>query len=134
LEDAVEQTTAAIYETVDKKGNQTENFEVFLVVQRGMDIAFFEYHTDTTNLTEQGIYHFKGCVSLTTEYNNFQIITLPDDLILLYNKAERLQKSSTTREEAAQYPVPCVFHLRRHAQQIDYIFRYMAENEPRSLV
>ena len=53
LEDAVFQTTAAIYETVDKKGNQTEkeNFEVFLVVQRAMDIAFFGYHTDTTNLT-----------------------------------------------------------------------------------
>jgi hypothetical protein len=54
----------ATAETVDTKGNTfPDEFEVFVVVQSGLKITFFEYHNYQNNLDEE-IRNFRGCVSL----------------------------------------------------------------------
>ena len=65
LEEAIEQTVDAIVETIDTKGSTSGDYEVFVIVQRGLDIAFFEYHSDRDNLTGENIPNIMGCVSLT---------------------------------------------------------------------
>ena len=64
LEDALVQVCDTIAETVDTKGNTfPDEFEVFVVVQSGLKITFFEYHNYQNNLDEE-IRNFRGCVSL----------------------------------------------------------------------
>jgi len=62
FEDALDQVVNEIEETLQSQ------MEVYVVVQRGTKIGFFEYHNDVSNLDEEGISHFKGCVSLTQDY------------------------------------------------------------------
>ena len=120
--------------------------EVYVVVQRGTKIGFFEYHNDVTNLDEEGISHFKGCVSLTQGYTSradsdsppvYQkpvLKNLPKDLDLLYHNYTRLRKKTDDRNEAASYEIPCVFDLDKHEKEIDYLFDHMAKHEPRSSI
>lgn len=66
IEDALAQLCDALLETVDMKGNANDNqFEIFAVVQAGLDIGFFEYHSDESNLDEENIPHFRGSPKIT---------------------------------------------------------------------
>lgn len=66
---ALNQLCKAIIKTVYHKGNSSrDEYEVFPVVQVGLDIGFFEYHTDQSNLEEEGIPHNDDCVSITEYY------------------------------------------------------------------
>ena len=140
MEDALDQLTKAIIETTDEKGNADESaFEVYAVVQCGLKIAFFEYHSDEGILDEQGIPHFRGCVSLTQDYkikgqdaiaieNKF----IPNDLERLFFNADKLKNETPIRRDAKDYPTPCVFDLIKHEKEVHAVFQYMESHVPRS--
>lgn len=64
FEDALDQLANSIEESIDSQ----QIFEVYAVVQAGLKIGFFEFHSDQSNLDEEGIPHFRGFVSLTQHY------------------------------------------------------------------
>lgn len=144
MEKALDQLCKAIHKTVYYKGNTSDDeFEVFAVVQVGLDIGFFEYHFDESNLEEEGIPHFRGCVSLTEDYLLGEEMTKPvankpNDLNMLYFNTDRLGQEldnpddQETRDEAKKYTTPCIYNLERHQQEIHDIFLNMADNKPRS--
>lgn len=133
LEDALAQTVQDIEETMEN------TIEAYIVVQRGTKIGFFEYHNDISNLDEEGIPHFRGCVSLTQTYTIEGVDTpvinvVPNNLDHLYHNYSRLRKQTDTREDAALYNIPCVFDLDKHETEINFLFHHMANIEPRSSV
>lgn len=133
FEDALSQVVKEIEETME------EIIECFVVVQCGTRIGFFEYHNDQSNLNEEGIPHFRGCVSVTEDYSIEGRMTSimtnkPQDLQPLYHNHEKLRKKTDLREEARRYQTKCVFDLINHAEDVDKIFYHMANNPPRSSV
>lgn len=135
IEDALVQLCESLEETVDKKGNlENSEFEIFAVVISGLEIGFFEFHMDSSNLE---VPHFRGCVSLTQDHNSMGKLKVPiphkpNDLQKLYLKGDNLKKHTSTRLEAEMYTTPCIFNLEKHQQQVHDIFKYMANNKPRS--
>ena len=63
FEKALYQARKHIRQTLEDESDFTK--ECFVIVQRGMDIGFFEYHARTEDLDNYAIQHFRGCVSLT---------------------------------------------------------------------
>lgn len=137
-EEALNQLCDAILETIDSKGNSGESeFEVYAVVLSGLEIRFFEYHSDQSNLDEECIPHFRGCVSLTEDYfiNGVHQVVLhnkPQDLENLFFDSGRLRKETSVREEAKAYKTPCFFNLNKHQEEIHFLFQHMEKNKPRS--
>lgn len=138
IEDALVQLCESLEETVDEKGNTSgSEFEIFAVVQSGLEIGFFEFHMDRSNLDELGVSHFRGCVSLTQDYMiqgslPVPILNKPNDLKKLYSNYVGLTKSTPVRVEAGKYTTPCIYNLEKYPQEIHDIFQYMANNKPRS--
>lgn len=133
FEDAVAQVVSEIANTMESK------MEAYVVVQHGTKIAFFEYHNDVSNLDEEDIPHFKGCVSLTQSYligeeYSSVINNLPDDLDKLYHNYRRLKNKTEIRTEAALYDIPCVFDIDKHEYWINFLFHPMVNNEQRSSI
>lgn len=138
MEDALAQLCASLVETLDEKGNiEDDQFEIYVVVQAGTDIGFFEYHSDLSNLDEEGIPHFRGCVSVTQDYEiggtlTSILVNKPADLKNLYYNQENLKASNAIRVDAKNYVVPCIFNLEEHQEEIHFIFQYMENNKARS--
>lgn len=133
LEDALAQLVEEIEETMEYI------IEAYFVVQRGTKIAFFEYHNDVSNLDEEDIPHFRGCISLTQGYLINEVYSTvlanpPQDLENLFHDFDRLKKETDIREESSLYLEPCVFDLDKHEQEINFLFHHMANKEPRSSV
>lgn len=133
FEEAIVQLVNEIAETAE------DLIEVYVVVQRGTKIGFFEYHNDVSNLDEENITHFRGCVSLTQYYkingnDTHVLINKPNDLEHLYHSYEKLRKTNKIREDANDYDIPCVFDLDKHEREINFLFYHMANNPPRSSV
>ncbi len=137
-QDGLIQLCKALQFTLDTKGyTYPGEFEVFAVVQCGLQIGFFEFHSDQSNLDEEGIPHFQGCVSLTQDYEIKGKISAvmdnkPNDLEELYTNYDKLRKQTSERADAKEYHTPCFFHLEKHQQQVHNLFQYMEMNEPRS--
>ena len=94
FEKALDQVIKDIAATMDRQGSTSDDvYETFVVIQRGMDIALFEYHNYETILNGDGIYNFKGCVSLTQ--NSYGPAVIPaasvQNLKPLFYDAERLR-------------------------------------------
>lgn len=147
FEDALNQLATAIPFAVDSLGYSSKDvFEIFAVVVIGTDIGFFEYHSDITDLDEEGIDHFNGCVSFTTSYpiegetkKIFEDDQIPRDLKSLFYHEERLRTFKDPDKEqlrvvAKQYLVPCVFSLKKHPKEIEFMFKHMVGNVARSSV
>lgn len=140
MEKALDQVITAIVETVDEKGNRGEGaFETFVVVQRGLDIGFFEYHNDVSNLDEEKIPHFRGCVSLTEDYEvggqmKRVLAAKPNGLKKLYFDDEHLTSTDEVRDDAKDYETDCIFNLEQHAREIEFLFHHIATQNPRSSV
>lgn len=138
IEDALVQLCESLEETIDTKGNTHDGeFQVFAVVQSGLDIGFFEFHMDQTILDEENIPHFRGCVSLTEDYiiNRVSLVPMPhkpNDLQNLFFNHHNLKKNTPIRSDAKKYTTPCIFNLEKHQQEVHYLFQYMEKNEPRS--
>lgn len=135
LEEALNQVVEEIAETMES------SIEAYVVVQRGTKIAFFEYHNDISNLDDEGIPHFRGCISLTQSYNiqgkeKAVLNNKPNDLENLYQNYDRLRKKTDLRDEAKEYEEPCVFDIGKpeHEDYINLLFHHMANKEPRSSV
>jgi hypothetical protein len=77
FEKALDQATKHIRTTIEE-GSETVK-ECFVVVQRGLDIGFFEYHARQEDLDEQSIPNFRGCVSLTQVFSTDQDMPYTDD-------------------------------------------------------
>ena len=136
IEDALTQTTNSITETMDQQGSSRAlKYDAFVVIQRGMEIAFFEYHNDASNLNEEGVDNVDGCVSLTQTHKvggvKKEIIPAPEGAKLLFREASGV-KLSPERKRAKAYTTPCVLDLRQHEKEIDFLFHYMATNDPRT--
>lgn len=63
FEKALDQATKHIRATIEEESDTVK--ECFVVVQRGLDIGFFEYHARQEDLEYYDIPNFRGCVSLT---------------------------------------------------------------------
>jgi hypothetical protein len=145
-EEALNQLCDAILETIDWKGNKfgEDQFEVYALVQSGVEIGFFEYHSDQSILDEENIPHFRGCVSLSQDYfikGQFQVVMRdkPTDLRNLYTDFERLKTArlkdedkKELRQDAYDYTTPCFFDLNKHQEEIHFLFQHMLHNVPRS--
>lgn len=78
FEKALDQATKHIRETIEEESDTVK--ECFVVVQRGLDIGFFEYHARQEDL--EGIPNFRGCVSLTQVYRTEEDMPYTDDDIM----------------------------------------------------
>jgi hypothetical protein len=147
FEDALNQLAETIPFAVDKLGYTVKGvFEMFAVVVIGTDIGFFEYHNDITNLDEEKIDHFRGCVSFTTSYSINGVMTrifehdqIPVGLKSLFFNEKRLgdpkdPETKELRKEAQEYTVPCVFSLNQHQNEIEFMFKHMVEKAARASV
>lgn len=134
FEEALAQVVFEIEETME------DTIEVFVVVQCGMRIGFFEYHNDQSILNEEGIPHFRGCISLTQSYHIGNALTHafpnhPQDLgRLRYDYDSRLkdEKRKDIRDDARDYQVPCIFDIARHENDVNALFHHMVSHAPRS--
>jgi hypothetical protein len=71
LEKAVNQATSSMAQSVDNLGG---SFAIYLVIVKGKDIAFFEYHNDRSNLYEDGVQNHKGAIPYNrVKYNALDI-------------------------------------------------------------
>jgi len=147
FEDALNQLALAIPLAVDELGySAKDTFEIFVVVVIATDIGFFEYHNDISNLDEEGIDHFRGCVSFTTSYHIDGVMTkifeddqIPNNLKPIFYNEKKLRTPADVnkqklRKEAKEYPVPCVFSLKEHQKEIEFMFKHMVEKAARSSV
>jgi hypothetical protein len=108
------QLANSIEQTIDSQ----QTFEVYAVVQVGLEIGFFELHSDRSNLDEEEIPHFRGCIFLTQHYwigneENVIMEDLHDDVDKLYFNAESLKINPEMRREAEEYPIPCIFDIEK---------------------
>ena len=134
------QAVKDIAATIDDWGFNPDNgFEVFVIVQRGLDIGFFEYHNAQSNLDEDGIPHFRGCVSLTQDIPCSEPAVVPSttaglrtlmfDDARLRTLADRDQQE--VREVAWSYETPCIFNINDHEAEINLIMNHMLIKRPR---
>lgn len=135
FEDALDQLANSIEESIDSE----QIFEVYAVVQAGLKIGFFEFHSDQDNLDEEEIPHFRGFVSLTQHYwigDEEKIIMedLPNDMEKLFFNSTRLRKDTEIRRQAENYTIPCVFDIEKHPQEVHKLFCHMVNEKPRSSV
>ena len=119
--------------------------EMFVIVQRGMDIGFFEFLSYTNMMVDAGITHFRSCVPLTYLHKDLLfghegaksameqfIAALPVTVNrLLYDHPGRRSTGSTA--EADEIDTPCVFNLELHKDEIDFLFHYIATQSPRKM-
>lgn len=138
MENALNQAVKDIAMTIDDKGYQTDSkTEAFVIIQRGLDIGFFEYHNDIDNLEEEYIDHFRGCVSLTQDQRNGDAV-VPDTtpgLKMLMFEDEKLRvlgdtEEQSIREDARQYGTPCIFNLNTHEHEINILINHILTQEP----
>jgi hypothetical protein len=140
------QAVKDIASTIDRKGNEDKDksaFEVFIIVQTGLDIGIFEYYNGASDLDQEGIDHLKGCVSLTQSilsYDNtknsygsvhravappttagLKRLMFDDEVLRTVENAE----DRAVRDEAWSYQTPCIFNTDDHEVEIDLIIRYM---------
>lgn len=100
FEDALDQLANSIEESIDSQ----QIFEVYAVVQAGLKIGFFEFHSDQDNLDEEGIPHFRGFVSLTEHYwigdeEKIIIEDLQNDVEKLFHETEKGYRNTTASRE-----------------------------------
>lgn len=136
FEKILQQLSKAITErTVEHE----KDLETFVIAQRGWSIGFFEYLPYETLLDEQKIENFRGMISLTQEneqllFKNpkqFQELksfweTLPVDLQHLFHEDSGKSKDSDLIMDADSYTIPCIFDIRTHKEQVEFLFRYIA--------
>lgn len=135
LEDALHQTTSELHTWMDNT-----ILDVYIVIQRGTKMAFFEFHSNSNDVEEVCPSVF-GCTSLTQSFlidSKEQTImaNLADNLEQLYHNTDKLkntnQEKKELREKAGNYKVPCVFDLDLHENEINFLFHHMAHNPPRA--
>lgn len=141
LEKALEQVIEAIQFT----GDEIDQHETFVVIQRGLKIGFFEfftfYHDD---LNKRDIDHFRGCVPLLF-YNKHMTEdeaphpgiqkmrdNIPEGVERLLTRQTK-EVPSELLDDADSLQTPCIFDLKKHKDEIDLLFHHMATSKYRSV-
>ncbi len=145
LEKALEQVIEAIYMT----GDETGVHEFFVIIQRGLEIGFFEFQTTFhPEMDEKEIDHFKGCVPLL--FSNEQIGSYNGPKKeLMKNKVEEIlsnkhsgvqkllhqntKKDEESLDDAKKVHTPCIFNLEKHKEEVDLLFHYISTAKPREI-
>ena len=135
MEDALHQTVEHIAVTMD----ENKYYEVFVIIQRGVDIGFFEYHNDRSNLRtghkKTDTRHFEGCVSLTQDTHTglavVSLATAPPGIKPLFHDEQKLHKINRTRKRAKKYKYDCIFNIINHRDEINKMLHHISCNIPR---
>jgi len=137
------------------------NIDLFVIVQVGMQIGFFEYMSDHEHSYAIDTPHFANSVPIT--YMNENLLFNDDDtptsegsvaksklipfarnlpehmgsLDYLHSiRPPRLEERENFLINLRLPPqpleeIPCIFHLETHKNEIEFLFHYMATHEPR---
>lgn len=130
----LDQIFTAIIETF----HETELYQVFVVAQRGLEIAFFEYHQVGIALEPYGIENYKGFVPILQTH--YKLYTRPEDKEsrkTLDDMLKRMldeKKNKMKNLAASNLKSLCVFDIREHGREIDTIFHHMARAKPREFM
>ena len=139
--------SSALHEAMHKvQKAMSKKDKIFLVIQCGLRIGFFEYHNNKQKLYKDDFPNYHGCIPLTMDSTNgggrLNVILdrKPEGLlpILHHFKGGRGRSNGYY---AANFGVnvgqganvPCVFHLTNHEKEIDFLFHYMATEKPREI-
>lgn len=137
LVDALFQTIDGIPQWVDSMTDGS----IYIIIQRGCKIAFFEYHNNTDDLDHHKVPHIKGCISLTQrlwDVDRYRKIldSIPDTVLPLYhdfslpiNNTEA--RKAEARKAARDYKDPCVFDIQQHQREINFLFHHILTSKPR---
>lgn len=140
-----------VIKAIKLTGDETQKFASFVIVQRGLKIGFFEFHSfekEEFQLEKEKvkedmkIENFRGCVSLT--YHNKRLVWpegTDDRVKNLSREIEGLEfldnvsagRSSELREEADLVTEECIFNLDldQHREKVDLLFQHIVHAEPR---
>ena len=140
------QAVKDIASTIDRKGNEDKDksaFEVFIIVQTGLDIGIFEYYNGASDLDQEVIEDLKGCVSLTQDTREYETRVMNPAVVpsatvglkrLMFDD-QRLQgvadDEQEVRDDASSYPTPCIFNIDEHEHEINLMMLHMITKEPR---
>ena len=147
MEQAFQQVVFAVESRLpDEASHLVKVFHgMFIVVQRGIFITFFELHCDKNKrtyesvdtLNELNIPNFYACTSLTQEYMGKPAVLVPGENVLCLSSETKGTSTKDevveTRKQAKKYDIACVFNYIQHAKEISFLFDYMANNEARTL-
>jgi hypothetical protein len=150
LMDAMGQLSESVTETLSSclYGSSEAVYKVYAYVQRGQHAAIFEYHSNASDLTEEGVPNVVGFVPLTLPYyltSRQKVKSVypapyppPEGLLLLsdtvganfdpYSGAHALE-----RREGIVFNEPCVFDItsRSHRRHLLNLLKWSTEYEPR---
>ena len=116
IQKTLNQTTTKLHTWMD-----SSVVDVYVVIQRGTKLGFFEFHPNSYN-AEETTDTVGFCTSLTqTFFLNGEEKTIMQNLPFNLEKIVPL----------SDYPIPCVFDLEKHEREINFLFHYMKNNPPR---
>ena len=101
FEKALDQATKHIRATIEE-GSDTVK-ECFVVVQRGLDIGFFEFHARQEDLEEKGIPNFRGCVSLTQVFRTDEDMPYTDEDLMLIQDYDPMDKIDQSLKQLVNF-------------------------------
>jgi hypothetical protein len=124
IQKATDQVTEALPVTLDELGGE---FDCFLIVVRGAKLAFYEYHNDRNNLTEDGIKHYHGAIP----FNHPQVKPLPAGRPS-YSGHGDFQYRDEYKDDVAkeQFGMGYIIGLTEHDNIIQEVLRWMSANSP----
>ena len=151
--DYLEKALNQLVNAINLTGDETGDLEIFLIVQRGLEIGFFEFssmfHGDLDHLN---IEHFRGCIPLLhdnrhmirgNEPSHRSIIdmsqNIPQDVVRLLNRETETtgnnmpQHKKDLLDEADLLQTPCIFNLTKHRKEINLLFHHIATTKPRKV-
>jgi hypothetical protein len=147
LEEILDRGVSSVAQKVQEVAGNTGNhaYSTHIVVIRGMQIGFFEYHHhESWFLTANKIPNFFSCTSLTQELKEIPAVSaVPQGVKLLFD--DNLTRApltpdtrvalDKTRDHAKNYTVPCIFDLddRAHHEYVNFFYHHMAKQPPRQI-
>lgn len=124
IQKATDQVTEALQVILDDFGG---DFDCFLIVVRGSRLAFYEYHNDRSNLTEQGLKHYHGAIP----FNHPQVKDLPAGRPSYSGFGDFPDRDEYTDDVAKQeFGMGYILGLTEHDDTIQEVLRWMSANSP----
>jgi hypothetical protein len=139
FEKALKQLVDTIHETVENMGYTLgEDLAMFLVVIRGRKIGFFEYHNliPLKNGSYEDTPTMYGCTSLLGSCQEKGPVIVVQGASKIFYDADKLKGAKgeeEIRELAANYKVDSVLDLEKHEKEIQYLYNWIAGNQPRNI-
>lgn len=124
IQKATDQVTETLPVILDKFGG---DFDCFLIVVRGSRLAFYEYHNDRDNLTEDGLKHYHGAIP----FNHPQVEPLPAGRPSYQGFDDFPYRDEYTDDVAKQqFGMGYILGLTEHDNIIQEVLRWMSANSP----